>query len=117
MEPLSSPILLTAENYTARLPENTIYQYDVRINSSEPLPPPIRKRIFDILQKEVVPQVFSPLARATFDGKRFMYAHKRLNVSSRQEFSVELTGEQAGIYTVRLKKLAEINPHISSSFR
>ncbi|KAG8705478.1 hypothetical protein FRC08_001658, partial [Ceratobasidium sp. 394] len=88
VEPLTSPILLTSENCCTRVPEGTIYQYDVRISPSESLVPTIRKQIFDALQKTVAPQVFTPLARASYDGGKMMYARRKLDVSSRQEVSL-----------------------------
>ncbi|KAH7335936.1 hypothetical protein B0J17DRAFT_668419 [Rhizoctonia solani] len=111
IQPLTSPILLTSENYGARLPENSVYQYD-GISPSEPLSPTTRKAIFDILQKQVAPQVFPVLARPSFDGKRMLYTQRRLNVSSRQEFSVELPedGQAPQVYIVQLKRLAVITP-------
>ncbi|KAG8750521.1 hypothetical protein FRC11_010326 [Ceratobasidium sp. 423] len=144
-QPLISPILLTSENYGARLPENKVYQYDgaylpfsrvmlfsydylvpfltlapsVRISPSESLSPTIRKAIFDTLQKQVAPQVFPVLARPSFDGKKMLYVHKRLNVSSRQEFSVELPedGQEPQVYIVQLKRIAVITPQIALDFR
>jgi len=114
-EPLTSPILLTSENYCTRAPEGTIYQYDVRISPSESLAPATRKQIFDALQKTVAPQVFTPLARASYDGGKMMYAHRKLDVSSRQEFKIELPEPTQGcrVYTVRLRRMAEIAPQIA----
>ncbi|KAG9086750.1 hypothetical protein FS749_003414 [Ceratobasidium sp. UAMH 11750] len=118
VEPLTSPILLTSENCCTRVPEGTIYQYDVRISPSESLVPTIRKQIFDALRKTVAPQVFTPLARASYDGGKMMYARRKLDVSSRQEFTIELPESTQGcrVYTVRLKRMAEIAPQISPTF-
>ncbi|ELU45106.1 hypothetical protein AG1IA_00863 [Rhizoctonia solani AG-1 IA] len=132
IQPLTSPILLTGENYGARLPENSVYQYDVMaipmndgsclslflgISPSESLSPITRKNIFDILQKQVAPQIFPVLARPSFDGKKMLYSNRRLNVSSRQEFSIELaeSGQEPQVYVVQLKKIAVITPHAVSS--
>ncbi|KAG8750983.1 hypothetical protein FRC12_012650 [Ceratobasidium sp. 428] len=84
------------------------------ISPSESLIPATRKQIFDVLQKSVAPQVFTPLARAKFDGK-MMYAHRKLDVSSRQQFTVELPEPTQGcqVYTVRLRRTAEIAPQIA----
>ncbi|CAE7198935.1 unnamed protein product [Rhizoctonia solani] len=110
-QPLTSPILLTSENYGARLHENSVYQYD-GISPSESLSPTTRRAIFDALQKQVAPQVFPVLARPSFDGKKMLYAQRRLKVSSKQEFSVELPeqGQESQVYTVQLKRLAVITP-------
>jgi len=118
VEPLTSPILLACDNYSVRMPENTVYQYDVRISPSEPLTPSTRRKIVDALQKTIAPEVFPPLARASFDGK-MMYAHRRLNVSSRQVFDVELSepSQEHQAYKVRLKRMAEITPNIAPVFR
>ncbi|CAE6443465.1 unnamed protein product [Rhizoctonia solani] len=118
IQPLTSPILLTSENYGARLPENSVYQYD-GISPSESLSPATRKTIFDILHKQVAPQIFPVLARPSFDGKKMLYANRRLNVSSRQEFSVELPepGQEPQVYIVQLKKIAVITPQIAPAFR
>ncbi|KAJ1305812.1 hypothetical protein OPQ81_010540 [Rhizoctonia solani] len=118
IQPLTSPILLTSENYGTRPPENSVYQYDVRISPAEPLSPSTRKAIFDILQKQVAPQVFPVLARPSFDGKKMLYAQRRLNVSSRQEFTVELPedGQQPRVYMVQLKRIAVITPQVVPAF-
>ncbi|QRV96629.1 proteophosphoglycan ppg4 [Ceratobasidium sp. AG-Ba] len=118
VETLASPILLASDNYSARVPEGTIYQYD-EISPSESLTPTIRKEIFDALQKTVAPQVFTPLARASYDGRKMMYAHRKLNVRSKQQFSVELPGTPGSeqVYTVSLKRMAEIAPQIVPAFR
>ncbi|CAE6461920.1 unnamed protein product [Rhizoctonia solani] len=119
IQPLTSPILLTSENYGTRQPENNVYQYDVRISPSESLSPASRKAIFDIFQKQVAPQIFPALARPSFDGKKMLYANRRLNVSSRQEFMVELpeSGQEAQVYIVQLKKIAVITPQFAPAFR
>ncbi|KAF8606289.1 hypothetical protein BDV93DRAFT_365051 [Ceratobasidium sp. AG-I] len=119
IEPLTSPILLTSDNYGMRLPENTIYQYDVQISPAESLVPATRKKIFDTLQKTVAPELFSPLARTEYDGGKMMYAHRKLKVSGGQEFEVQISepSQDPQMYKVILKRTAAITPNIVPAFR
>ncbi|KAI0335424.1 argonaute-like protein [Cubamyces sp. BRFM 1775] len=117
-------ITVQTNHFEVKIPEGSIYHYDVILPSEKALPARLNMEIIARLQTVIAPQVFTP--RAVYDGRKNMFAARELpfGPSGAQEFEVTLVdppspgagGRPPKAYKVKLKHVATINPEVLSRF-
>lgn len=114
-------IEVIANSFQTTLPDSIIHHYDVVISPSEKvLPAKVNMRLINHLQTAAEPAMFTP--RAVYDGRKNLFAIRELPFpEGPQSHSFTFAfGDDAGRppkdFTVRLTRVAEINPETLRRF-
>ncbi|KAJ7737366.1 argonaute-like protein [Mycena metata] len=121
---VGKPIPINVNSFTAKVPEGSIYHYDV-ISADKTLPTAMNMRLVKQLQDHVAPDVFAA-TRCGFDGRKNLYAPVELNLGGdSREFDVILPQASGApvnndrppkIYKIRLTLVAKINTEVLHRF-
>ncbi|KAG9080369.1 hypothetical protein FRC06_006673, partial [Ceratobasidium sp. 370] len=111
---LGTPLTVTTNSFAITIPEVILHHYD-EITGDRVMPAKFNMDLIRVLQERIAPTVFTP--RAVYDGRKNLFACRRLPLSGRdsQTFDVTLEPPSEGgrppqVYQVALKLVAEINP-------
>ncbi|EIW61996.1 argonaute-like protein [Trametes versicolor FP-101664 SS1] len=117
-------IQVSTNHFEVKIPEGSIYHYDVISPSEKTLPARLNMEIIEKMQTAISPQTFTP--RAVYDGRKNMFAARQLPFGASGEFDVTLgdppsPGDAAParppkVYKVKLTHVATINPEVLARF-
>ncbi|KAI5893541.1 Piwi-domain-containing protein [Schizophyllum commune H4-8] len=114
-------IQIKANSFEATLPDKIIHHYDVVMKPSEKTTPErFTREMIKTLQQDVAPNVFTP--KAVYDGRKNLYAARELPfpegvLSYEYRFVCgNNEGHPPKEVSVRLTKVAEINPESARRF-
>ncbi|QRV87399.1 argonaute-like protein [Ceratobasidium sp. AG-Ba] len=118
---LGTPLTVTTNNFAVTIPKTVIHHYD-EIKADNIMPAKFNMDLIRVLQERVAPAVFTP--RAVYDGRKNLFASRRLRLSGEnsQTFDVTLEPAREGatppkVYRVTLKHVAEIDPTALSRYQ
>ncbi|KAF5388155.1 hypothetical protein D9615_000461 [Tricholomella constricta] len=116
----SLPIFVNS--FATTIPEGIIHHYDIISPSEKTLPARLNMDLIKALQTDVAPQIFTP--RGVYDGRKNLFAARELpfgDANSKEAISLnsgrtDTGGKGPKPYTIRLTKVAEINPEVLKRF-
>ncbi|QRV72427.1 argonaute-like protein [Ceratobasidium sp. AG-Ba] len=118
---LGTPLTVTTNNFAVTIPDATFHHYD-EIKADKTMPAKFNMDLIRVLQERIAPTVFTP--RAVYDGRKNLFASRRLPLEGGDSQTFEVTLEPAReggrppkVYRVMLKRVAEINPTLLSRYQ
>ncbi|KAI4526541.1 Piwi-domain-containing protein [Schizophyllum commune Loenen D] len=114
------PLEVFANSFETSLPDSIIHHYDVIHPDEKTLPAKLNMRLIEFLQKNVALGMFTP--PAVYDGRKNLFAIRALPFpggAESHDFRFTFgddTGHPPKDFTVRLTKVAEINPETLQRF-
>ncbi|KAB5587889.1 Argonaute-like protein [Ceratobasidium theobromae] len=117
------PLTITTNHFKVIIPEATFHHYDALDVGDNAKPIKWNHELIRNLQEFVAPTIFTP--RAVYDGRKNMYANRRLPFPGRGDawvFEVAMDPGHGGnrppkIYNVALKHVAKINTTVLKKYQ